>query len=139
MVRKIFSKRPKPNSHGQSTDVPLVGLQQVDRGKGPVLAHHVRYLSREIASGCREHLPHIGCPGGTVLPSTVDGDKPPLEQVPLISVLHAKTPLNRPASDIEKLKHPSRPAQSHWCTFLTKQNNIISIVTVKMLLFFFTK
>lgn len=139
MLRKIFSKRPKQNSHGQSTDVPLVSLQQVHGGKGPVLAHHVRYLSREITGGCREHLPHIGCPGGSVIPITVDGDKPPLEQVPLKSVLHAKTSLNTPACDIEKRKHPNIPAQSQWCTFkyLKRQNNVVSIVTVKML--FFTK
>lgn len=80
-------RKTRQNSHGQSTDVSLVGLQQVDCGECPVLAHHVWNLSREVAGGCRKHLPYIGRPCGSLITCTVDIDKTPLEQVSLKSIL----------------------------------------------------
>lgn len=44
-------------------------------GEGPVLTHHARNLSRKVAAGCREHLPNVGRPRGSLVLSAAGGVK----------------------------------------------------------------
>lgn len=44
-------------------------------GEGPVLTHHARNLSRKVAAGCREHLPDVGRPRGSLVLSAAGGVK----------------------------------------------------------------
>lgn len=48
---------------GKGADVPLSGDVQADSGKGSILVHHARYLSREVVGSSLEHLSHVTAPG----------------------------------------------------------------------------
>lgn len=52
---------------GKGTDVPLSGDVESDGGKGSILVHHARYLSREVVGRSLEHLPHVTAPGWRLL------------------------------------------------------------------------
>lgn len=59
-------------SHGQGADIFLTRCEKVNCGERPILTHHARNLSRKVAASCREHLPNVGRPSGSLVLSAAE-------------------------------------------------------------------